>query len=163
MNKRFSLTLLLLTIVSAVGIFLWWRQVPSAKENVTINGETVPPLPILDKEEITQGQVIYSQYCASCHGADLEGVSNWKISQSDGTLLSPPHDSSGHTWHHPDSLLIQIISDGGLPENGYMPAFRDILGEDEMYLVLTFIKSSWGIEERKYQWWISSTQNSFYE
>ena len=163
MNKRYRLVLTFISIFIGAGMLFLWKQAHPTRESVTINEITVPPVPILEAEEIAQGQVIYTQYCASCHGANLEGVPNWKISQPDGTLLSPPHDSSGHTWHHPDTLLIQIISEGGLPENGNMPAFGETMSEDEMYLVLAFIKSSWGQEERKFQWWISSTQNSFYE
>ena len=163
MNKRFWLTFFLLITVVVVGFFLLWRQANSEGDMVTINEVTVPPVPILDAEDVAQGQILYSQYCASCHGAELEGVPDWKVTQPDGTLKPPPHDSNGHTWHHPDTLLLQIISEGGLPENGNMPAFNRILSEDEINAVLTFIKTSWGVEEREFQWWISFTQNSFYE
>ena len=163
MNRRFGLVFLGVGIVILAGTVFWQNQAEIKGEAVTINGVTVPPVPVLDADEIAHGQVIYSQYCASCHGANLEGVPNWKISQPDGTLLPPPHDSSGHTWHHPDALLLQIISDGGLPENGNMPAFDGILKEDEMRAALTFIKTSWGVEEREFQWWISFTQNDLYE
>ncbi|MBC8335917.1 MAG: c-type cytochrome [Anaerolineales bacterium] len=162
MNKRFGLILLLFAIFSAAGIFFWHWQA-NLDDRVTINGITVPPVPILDAGDLSQGREIYSQKCASCHGTELEGVSGWKISQPDGTLLPPPHDSGGHTWHHPDALLLKIISEGGQPENGNMPSFAEILSDDEMHKVLTFIKSSWGAEEREFQWWISFTQNSFYE
>ena len=159
MNKRLKVVFALASLVAVVGMLFWQQQTKS----VTINEITVPPVPELDAVEIAQGKAIYNEYCASCHGASLEGVPNWKISQPDGTLLPPPHDSSGHTWHHPDTLLIQIISDGGLPENGNMPAYNKILSEDEMYAVLAFIKTSWGTKEREYQWWMSFTQNNFYE
>ncbi|MBT3188001.1 MAG: cytochrome c [Anaerolineae bacterium] len=163
MNKRLRLIFFGVIVVAVGGILFWQKQATLKSEAVTINGITVPPVPVLDAEEIAQGKVTYNQYCVSCHGADLEGVPNWKISQPDGTLLPPPHDSNGHTWHHPDTLLLQIISDGGLPENGNMPAFSETLSEEDIYAVLAFIKTSWGAEERDFQWWISTTQNSFYE
>jgi mono/diheme cytochrome c family protein len=163
MNKRFGIILFLIITFTASGIlFLWWQAGPPV-EQITINGVTVPPLPILDAEAVSQGREFYGLNCASCHGTELEGVSNWNITQSDGTLLPPPHDSSGHTWHHPDALLIRIISEGGQPENGNMPAFGDIMSEDEIIAVLAYIKTSWGTDEREVQWWISSTQNSLYE
>ena len=163
MNKRLKLTFALASLIAVVGMLFWQQQIRFENESVTINEITVPPVPALDAKEIAQGKEIYNQYCASCHGANLEGVPNWKIFQPDGTLLPPPHDSNGHTWHHPDVLLIQIISDGGLPENGNMPSYKEILSEDEMYAVLAFIKTSWGTKEREFQWWISYTQNHFYE
>lgn len=163
MNKQFGLVLILAITVVVTGMFLSREQANPEGEAVRINDVTVPPVPILDAKDVAQGRVIYSQYCASCHGTELEGVPNWKITQPDGTLQPPPHDSSGHTWHHPDTLLLQIISEGGLPENGNMPAFDGILSEDEMRAALTFIKISWGVNEREFQWWISFTQNSFYE
>jgi mono/diheme cytochrome c family protein len=162
MKKRMGLILFLFATFTIAGMLFWrWQPIPEKK--VSINGLTVPPVPTLDAEDVSQGRVIYSQNCASCHGAELEGVLNWKVTQPDGTLLPPPHDSSGHTWHHPDSLLLIIISEGGLPENGNMPPFSNILSEDEMHAVLTFIKTSWGVEEREFQWWISATQSSYYE
>lgn len=163
MNKRFGIILFLFATLSVIGILFWWWQAGPPAERITINGVTVSPLPLLNAEAVSQGRKFYSQKCASCHGAELEGVSNWKISQPDGRLLPPPHDGSGHTWHHPDALLIRIISEGGQPENGNMPAFGEIMSEDEIIAVLAYIKTSWGMDEREFQWWISSTQNSFYE
>ena len=32
-----------------------------------------------DLSLVTLGQNIYSENCASCHGANLEGQENWKI------------------------------------------------------------------------------------
>ena len=137
------------------GAFLISRNVPSG-EPVTINGITVPPVPTLNADWVSQGETLYSQYCASCHGANLEGVPDWKIVRPDGKLLPPPHDSSGHTWHHPDGLLVSVIAEEGDPSYSDMPGFRDVLTEEEMNAVLTFIKNSWGQEEREVQWWITA-------
>ena len=41
----------------------------------------------------------YQEYCASCHGVNLEGQANWRSRNQDGTLPAPPHDETGHTWH----------------------------------------------------------------
>ena len=152
MSKRFGLALFLTAFIASAGIMLWrWQNSPTRKM-VTINGVTVPPVPTLNAEDIARGSVIYSQNCASCHGAEMEGVANWKKTLSDGTLPPPPHDSSGHTWHHSDTLLLELIAEGGLPENGNMPAFGKTLSDDEIRATLTFIKSSWEWEEREYQW-----------
>src|SRR5690606_30865838 len=54
------------------------------------------------------GQKVYAAQCAACHGARLEGQPNWRVRGPDGRLPAPPHDASGHTWHHPDELLFRI-------------------------------------------------------
>ena len=137
------------------GAFLNWQTLPTGNP-VTINGITVPPVPALNAELVLQGETLYAQYCANCHGANLEGVSEWKTVQPDGKLLPPPHDSSGHTWHHPDDLLLSIIAEGGEPSNSAMPAYADILTDEQTIAILTFIKKSWGPEDREFQWWITA-------
>ena len=118
----------------------------------------MPPIPTLNVDLVSQGETLYGQHCASCHGANLEGAPEWKTDQYDGKLLPPPHDSSGHTWHHPDDLLLSIIAAGGDPSYSDMPAYRDVLMEGEMKVILVFIKSSWGQEEREFQWWITAKE-----
>jgi mono/diheme cytochrome c family protein len=132
----------------------------SAGEPVIINETAVPPLPTLSPDRVAQGEQLYTQHCAGCHGANLEGAPDWKKPLDDGSLLPPPHDSSGHTWHHTDSLLITIIAKGGqaVYDNAKMPAFGDKLAEDEVAAVLDFIKSKWGKDEREFQWWVTYTR-----
>nr|NIW50297.1 c-type cytochrome [Gammaproteobacteria bacterium] len=153
--KRIWYILPILIGLVLIGAYAIWGNAPYS-EPITINGITVPPLPTLDPKMVVQGESLYAQHCASCHGTNLEGVPEWKIIQPDGKLLSPPHDSNGHTWHHPDDLLLSVIVDGGDPSISDMPGFRDVLSDEEMIAVLTFIKSSWGQEEREFQWWITA-------
>ena len=96
---------------------------------------------------------MYAAHCASCHGANLEGQPDWKLPLPDGSLPAPPHDISGHTWHHGDGELRRIIGRGGtiyMPESK-MPGFAATLSGDEMDAVLTFIKTSWGPRELAWQ------------
>ena len=104
-----------------------------------------------------QGEDLYAQFCASCYGANLEGVPDWKRVQEDGSYLPPPHNGSGHTWHNPDDLLLSITAGGSDLPNSKMPAFDGVLTEQETRVVLEFIKSNWEQEEREYQWWITAT------
>lgn len=133
--------------------------------SVVIYNTPAPPVPELDAASVKQGEKLYAQYCAACHGKNLEGAAGWKTALPDGSYPPPPHDSSGHTWHHPDSLLMRITADGGFPPtpNTKMPAFGAILTEDETASILDFIKSYWGDEEREFQWWISVTRGQYYE
>ena len=61
---------------------------------------------------LKHGALIYQARCASCHGVHLEGQANWRERGADGRLPAPPHDASGHTWHHPDDVLIRITKEG---------------------------------------------------
>lgn len=120
--------------------------------------DNVPPPPQLDAAQVVAGEVTYRQYCSSCHGADLAGDPQWKTRNSDGSLRPPPHDSSGHTWHHSDQLLLTLTRDGSGLEESRMPAFGGMLTDDEIASVLEFFKSTWGPEERAFQWQVTWTE-----
>ena len=102
---------------------------------------------------VTLGASVYAAECATCHGTRGEGEPDWQVTRPDGSLPAPPHDPSGHTWHHPDDELIRIIALGGTVymENSNMPGFADRLTEREIEAVLAYIKTWWGPEERAYQ------------
>ena len=55
-----------------------------------------------DAQVLATGKAVYERHCAACHGANLEGQPNWRSRDPSGRLPAPPHDASGHTWHHPD-------------------------------------------------------------
>ena len=134
----------MVAIGSAILLLLFARS--SAPDGqVVINGTAVPPVPTLGAERVARGVALYAQQCASCHGANLEGVPDWKKPLPDGSFPPPPHDSSGHTWHHADAVLLNIIANGGDPAyNSTMPAFKDKLSEQDMIAILDFIRSKWG-------------------
>ena len=113
-------------------------------------GESDPPsrMDPRDTAKVALGAKIYAQNCAVCHGAKLEGQPNWRERLPNGRLPAPPHDESGHTWHHPDDVLFGITKHGLGPyaPQGYqsdMPAFGDKLTDDEIWAVLAFIASHW--------------------
>lgn len=111
-------------------------------------GSSAAPTPT---PSLAVGQALYEQQCAECHGIAGEGEPNWKQPNADGIYPAPPHDSTGHTWHHPDEQLLAIIAQGGTMPNSQMPGFADEMREDEMRTVLAYIKTFWGEEERTYQ------------
>ena len=106
-----------------------------------------------DPAVVAAGQRVYVAECASCHGADLEGQPSWRERKADGRLPAPPHDASGHTWHHPDAQLIALTKYGpaAMAGSGYesdMPAYQDQLSDEEIVAVLSYIKSTWPAEIR---------------
>lgn len=116
--------------------------------DVQASGSNGGLLPYTDEEVIAAGRTLYAQNCASCHGADLRGAPDWRTPDADGFLPAPPHDQTGHTWHHPDAQLIDITTRGtaAIVGNGYqsrMTGFADILTQEEIIATLAYIKSTW--------------------
>lgn len=107
-----------------------------------------------DPATLTRGKLVYEQQCASCHGANLEGQPDWRSRRPDGRLPAPPHDASGHTWHHPTAVLFELVKDG-VAKNappGYqtdMPAFGATLSDAEIHASIAYIKSTWPEEVRR--------------
>lgn len=105
-------------------------------------------LPYDDAEAVARGATLYAEHCASCHGADLEGEDNWRRRDDAGYMPAPPHDRTGHTWHHADALLFDLTKRGvaAMVGNDYrsrMPGFADTLTDDEILAILGYIKSTW--------------------
>jgi mono/diheme cytochrome c family protein len=102
-----------------------------------------------------EGKQIYLDRCASCHGANLEGQPDWKKRLPNGRLPAPPHDATGHTWHHSDGQLFRIVKEGpGAIMPGYqtdMPGFGGQMTDEEIVAVLEYIKSAWPERERTIQ------------
>lgn len=101
-------------------------------------------------EQVARGKGVYAQQCAACHGARLEGQPNWQGKLPTGRMPAPPHDASGHTWHHPDSVLFGITKYGLVPGKyappkyqSEMPAFDGKLKDEEIWAVLAYIKYTW--------------------
>jgi mono/diheme cytochrome c family protein len=112
-------------------------------------GDGAPRIDAQDAKNVAAGEAIYVRHCAACHGAHLEGQPNWRRRLPNGRLPAPPHDASGHSWHHPDTLLFGIVKNGLVPPYapaGYasdMPAFGGVLSDDQIRAVLAYIQSRW--------------------
>ncbi|MER8435494.1 cytochrome c [Mesorhizobium sp. M1312] len=108
-----------------------------------------------DAPMIARGEAVYMAHCASCHGKNLEGQPGWKAQDKDGFLPAPPHDESGHTWHHPDTLLFRITKLGVAEAANLkdyktrMPAFGGILTDADIIAALSYIKSRWPDDVRR--------------
>lgn len=149
-RDRFYASLAGATFVAALGtaVYLWW---PAGQVEA---GVLRPD----DAQTVRLGEGLYRDYCAVCHGANLEGETpDWQTRDDDGYLPGPPHDETGHTWHHPDQLLFDITKYGvaeaaNLPDySTRMPAFGDVLDDEEILAILSFIKSHWPEHIRQYQ------------
>ncbi|MEM7376367.1 MAG: cytochrome c [Pseudomonadota bacterium] len=106
----------------------------------------------LESRDIRFGESVYATHCAVCHGAQLEGQPDWRVRKADGSLPAPPHDKTGHTWHHDNTYLFTYTKYGGaavMARLGFedmrsgMPAFGTALDDDAIWAVLAFIRSTW--------------------
>ena len=131
-----------LALAAAAGAVLFlWAEAP---------GRADPS----DAAQVARGKAVYAAQCASCHGERLEGQPAWQSRKPNGRLPAPPHDATGHTWHHPDADLFKITKQGvaAFAPPGYesdMPAFGGVLGDGEIWAVLAYIKSTWPEDIRR--------------
>lgn len=107
--------------------------------------------------QVASGKAVYERNCAACHGANLEGQPEWRSRLANGRLPAPPHDDSGHTWHHDDDVLFGLTKFGIAPPYGPpgyqsdMPAFGSTLSDQQIWDVLAYIKSRWSPRVREAQ------------
>lgn len=132
-------------IAAALGASALWRGL----DGPTSESAASPAM-------LALGAALYAERCAACHGAELEGQPDWQRRLPSGRLPAPPHDASGHTWHHADSILLRITREGpaavvGGAYESDMPGFADVMTDDEIEAVLAFIKSTWPERERAVQ------------
>ncbi len=158
-RRRIVLAATGLVALAAAALALLWLSVagedPPAPAPARIDAD--------DRALVALGRNVYAAHCAACHGVALEGEANWRERKPDGTLPAPPHDETGHTWHHPDSLLFEITRSGGqsLAPAGVrsgMPGFGGLLSDREIAAALAFIKSRWPAAIRRRQEQISRRQ-----
>ncbi len=114
----------------------------------------------MDDRDIRNGSHLYQEHCASCHGVQLEGQPNWQQPGDDGLLPAPPHDETGHTWHHDNQLLFNYTKLGGtalLEARGVtgfksgMPGFTELVDDDGIWDILAYIRSTWPDEVKTIQ------------
>lgn len=135
-----------------------WRLIAAGALSAALAGcgdssPTAGKIDVRNAEQVALGSRVYKAHCASCHGANLEGQPDWRTRRANGRLPAPPHDETGHTWHHPDAVLFAITKNGLVPPYapaGYesdMPGFGKVLSDDEIWAVLAYIQSRWTAPE----------------
>ena len=146
------LALIALLLIGGGAAVLLYQPVPA--QAITVNDQPI------SAGQIMLGKQVYNANCATCHGTNAEGQPNWKTSDENGAFPAPPHNSEGHTWHHNDDFLLEIIANGGsaFSPNREMPGYKDVLTNEEMVAVLAYIKTFWGPEQMEFQ--NQMTQNS---
>ena len=129
----------MLLVAALLAAAVWLRWWPAAAAEHALRPD--------DGALVAVGERVYMAHCAACHGVRGEGQPNWRERGPDGLLPAPPHDASGHTWHHPDAQLLAITRHGlarviGQPDyRSAMPAYEGVLSDAEILAALSWIKS----------------------
>ena len=104
-------------------------------------------------EQVVLGRAVFMQNCAVCHGDEAQGtVGDWREKLADGSFPPPPLNGSAHAWHHPQEILLRVIDYGGEAMGGKMPAFIDVLENDEKLAAVAYFQSFW--TDDIYQQWM---------
>ncbi len=90
---------------------------------------------------LAQGKQLYTQYCQECHGVSGEGAPG----------IYPPLTGNRSVVMTSPMNTIRMVLEGGYPATTRgnprpygMPPFQHILNNEEIALVVSFIRNSWG-------------------
>lgn len=129
----------------------------ACSDSLTVEPTASPKaLPVLNPEIARTGRQVYLTNCAVCHGPNAEGSPGWQRPDAKGNLPPPPHDDSGHAWRHSDQQLKEVILNGlrhpfNKTPDLTMPPFNGKLSDQDVEAVITYFKSLWSDEHRRYQ------------
>ena len=130
-----------------LGFFLLLARCSEPLPRQLSDQENDTPTRWYNNEQVLVGAQVVAEHCAVCHGDNAEGrVSDWRQRLDDGSLPPPPLNGSAHAWHHPNSVLLQVINNGGTPLGGTMPAFVDVLGRPDKLAAIAYFQNFWSDE-----------------
>lgn len=93
--------------------------------------------------QLSEGNEIYAENCASCHGKQAESIASWQQIDANGIYPPPPLNGSAHAWHHSLDIMDRVIREGGKPLGGVMPGWKDILTEDQRLKAVASFQQYW--------------------
>ena len=130
-----------------------WRGLPTWGERAAIKGGALlaataalmacgTPAPALPPEA-ERGRQRYAQLGMGCHGDAATGR-GWLPAAAN-------HGPQGHTWHHGDGQLIDIVLGKLDYPDRKMPSFAGMLTEQEVRDVIDYLRANWTSEQRAAQ------------
>ncbi|MEO0560472.1 MAG: cytochrome c [Chloroflexota bacterium] len=157
---RHVLLIMLAVVVTACG--------PQPEPTVTIDFTSLfDDEPYVTPTPSHPGEINYNSYCAHCHGYNGEGQHPNTVDNtlSLGMETVPAHDATGHTWEHPDELLVQVILEGiDNPLNQYpMSGWGYVLDEQDALDIIDYMRQWWTAEQMAHQAAITERWNTRYD
>lgn len=96
--------------------------------------------------QLRQGEELFQANCSACHGESAASTVDWRKTDALGNYPPPPLNGTAHAWHHPMSVLVQTIENGGAPVGGVMPAFGGKFNDNEIRATIAYFQSFWSDE-----------------
>ncbi len=88
-----------------------------------------------DPESIARGETLYQTQCAACHGTT--GLGDGPTAAN---LTPPPAPLAMTARHMPDAYLYWRITEGGAAWGTGMPAYGNVLSEEEIWDVINYLR-----------------------
>lgn len=90
---------------------------------------------------VEKGRALFAEHCASCHGPQGRGngEAGKDLDPKPGDLAMPMRMPVGT-----DPFLMWTIGEGGAALGSAMPAFAEVLSQEERWAIVTFLRASLG-------------------
>jgi len=155
------------SVIPVLVVFLLAACGPQPEPTPTIDFTFLSDEPWMTPTPPHPGETNYNTYCAHCHGYEGEGqlATTVENTLSLGMTTVPPHDATGHTWEHPDELLVQVILEGiDNPLNQYpMSGWGYVLDEQDALDIIDYMRQWWTPEQVAHQAAITERWNTRYD
>jgi mono/diheme cytochrome c family protein len=109
------------------------------------------PVAKVPPQLLNQGAAIYAKHCATCHGADGQGLQETDALSPQGIVRIPALAGNRAVSLSSSANLVRIILAGGYapatagnPRPYGMPPFVHVLTDEDIAAVATYIRASWG-------------------
>ena len=127
-----------LTAEDARAMAIYLKSLPESAPRSRPSGQTINEQ---GRAWVERGAAIYEKHCENCHGASGEGAPGIypPLAGNRGVIMTPPVNAIR-------SILIGGYppSTSGNPRPYGMPPFAQVLRDDEVAMVLSYIRTAWG-------------------
>jgi mono/diheme cytochrome c family protein len=112
----------------------------------TVAAAAKPNATTAEAQRVTNGQTLYADHCASCHGAQGQGGRT-----AAGLLVYPALAGNRLVLMDPPNNLVRVLALGGFgaataghPQPYGMPPFGAVLADTQLADVATYLRQAWG-------------------
>jgi len=96
-----------------------------------------------NQQFVLKGKKLFRDNCVQCHNVAGVGDTAWRQRDKDGHWPAPPLNGTGHSWHHSQSWLANIISEGSPKGKGKMPAWKTKFDKQQIKSLVAYIHFLW--------------------